>query len=69
MKREEKLQEICDRFNAQCPVGGVVTLEKDDGRILTTVTRSEAYVLSGHTPVIFVKGVTGCYALERVKIL
>jgi hypothetical protein len=33
----------------------------------TTRTRSAAYVLSGHTAVVFVDGVSGCVALDAVN--
>jgi hypothetical protein len=62
-----KLAEICDRFNAECPVGTEVLVKTDTRGNLITNTRSEAYVLSGHTAVIFVEGISGCYALDRVS--
>lgn len=60
------LQAQCDRFNAQYPIGFAVDLLKDNGETLRTVTRSIAQVLEGHTPVIWLKGVSGCYMLDRV---
>jgi hypothetical protein len=68
MKRPNpaKLQAQCDTFNACCPVGHKVALRLDNGLGLTTVTRSKAEVLSGHTAVIWLEGVTGCYLLDRV---
>lgn len=60
-------QEQVDAWNAgNNPVGCKVFLRKDDGSIFETVTRSEAEVLSGHTAVIWLKGVVGCYMLDRV---
>ena len=32
-------------------------------------TRSDAYVLSGHTAVVFITGVSGCVALDAVEIV
>lgn len=48
------------------PVGAPVTVEKDDGSKVETVTASKAWMMSGHTAVILLKGISGCYALDRV---
>lgn len=63
----KKLQAECDAFNAKCPVGSRVSVKLDfidEPRI--TVTTSEAQVLSGHSAVIWLAGVSGCYLLDRV---
>ena len=36
---------------------------------LRTRTRSEAQVLSGHSAVIWLDGVRGCYLLDRVRAI
>lgn len=59
-------QAAVDAWNARHPVGTPVTLRKDGGEIVEGVTTCAAYVLSGHSAVIFVSGVRGCYALDRV---
>ena len=66
-KKVSSLQAVCDRFNEAYPVGTSVTVQLD-GRDepFKTVTRSTAQVLSGHTAVIWLENVTGCYLLERV---
>ena len=61
-----KLQAACDKFNAAHPVGAAVTVLLDGGEVRETVTTSEAQVLSGHSAVIWLKGISGCYLLERV---
>ena len=61
-----KLQAACDKFNAAHQVGAAVSVELDGGEIRETITVSEAQVLSGHTAVIWLDGVSGCYDLERV---
>ena len=68
MKRPdpEALQRQCDDFNFFYPVGQKVTLLKDSGQLVDTVTRSEAQVLSDHSAVIWLEGVAGCYLLDRV---
>jgi hypothetical protein len=60
------LQQQCDQFNARFPVGQQVTVRKDDGSGMNTTTRSEAQVLSGHSAVIWLDGISGCYLLDRV---
>ncbi len=66
-KRIKKLQDRCDAFNAANPVGSRVLLQKDNApKPVETKTRSVAQVLSGHTAVIWLEGVTGCYLLDRV---
>ncbi len=47
-------------------IGQPVTVAKDDGSLVETVTRSTPWKLGG-TWVILVHGVTGGYALARVK--
>lgn len=51
---------------AETPIGTAVIVTRDDGRELTTKTRSEPWELCG-TPVIMVDGISGGYALERVR--
>lgn len=68
MKRPNlaKMQRQCKDWNAANPVGCDVVLTKDNGEKLHTRTISEAQILSGHTAVIWVEGVSGCYLLDRV---
>lgn len=63
------LQGQCDAFNARYPVGQRVSVRRDSGEGVTTTTRSAAQVLSGHTAVIWLDGITGCYLLDRVTPL
>jgi hypothetical protein len=66
----ESLQSTVDRFNARYPVGTRIRYWKAAGgkhqpsRMTRTVTR--ASVLSGHTPVVWVEGETGCISLTQV---
>jgi len=50
------------------PVGTAVIVRKDDGSHFHTKTRSMPWLLSGHTAVILVEGISGCYALERLTL-
>lgn len=64
-KQEKEVKDWNDRY----PVGQRVKVLKDSGELVETYTRSEAQVLSGHTAVIWLKGISGCYMLSRVKAL
>lgn len=63
----KKMQAECDAFNAANPVGTKVQVMLD-GRTepFDTTTRSEAQILSGHSAVIWLDNVSGCYLLDRV---
>lgn len=65
-KAAAKLQGACDKFNTANPVGTAVSVLLDGGEVRQTVTTSEAQVLSGHSAVIWLKDVSGCYLLDRV---
>lgn len=60
------LQKQCDEFNRLYPIGQRVSVRKDGGFGILTTTRSEAQVLSGHSAVIWIDGMSGCYLLDRV---
>jgi hypothetical protein len=53
-------------WNEKYPEGTQVTVRRDSGEILETVTRSEAWVDENGIPVILVKGISGYYKLDRV---
>lgn len=50
----------------QWPIGTPVTVQRGNGDLFETKTRSQPWLLSGHTWVILVQGISGCYALDRV---
>jgi hypothetical protein len=60
------LEQEVKGFNERFPVGTRVHVRKDLGELLTTRTRSEAWALSGHTPVVMLEGISGCYLLSRI---
>ena len=68
-KSAAQLQAACDKFNAAHQVGAAVRVELDGGDIRETITTSEAQVISGHTAVVWLKGISGCYLLDRVAPL
>jgi hypothetical protein len=67
MRKTTSLQKIVDKFNEahECPCEVEVTL--DFGEVITTKTRKNAHLLGGHTPVIWLEGISGCYRLDRVR--
>jgi hypothetical protein len=54
-------------WNSQHPVGTAVDVHLWTGETKRTITTTPAQMLSGHTAVIWLKGVSGCYALRCVK--
>lgn len=69
MKRRSQweVQKQVDEWNDRVEVGDTVVVQLDSGERLRTRTRSEADILGGHSPVVWLEGVAGCYALERVR--
>lgn len=63
----KKMQAECDRFNGKCPVGGKVLVKLDGVDVpFETTTKSEAQILSGHSAVVWMDNVSGCYLLSHV---
>ena len=65
----EQCQKIVDEWNAAHPVGTPVAVTQDDGSVVETTTRSEAWCLGHGEPVVKYAGRTGCYLLSRVRAL
>ena len=68
MKKIEKMQKSVDVFNEICQPGDSVIVKKDNGEVVRTTLKYPAQVLSGHTPVAWANGISGCYALDRFTI-
>ena len=68
-KRDEgSAEKAVAAWNAKHGVGTVVaywSLPTDEARIAKT--RTEAQLLSGHTAVVWLEGVSGCWALSHVR--
>jgi len=62
-------EKLIEEWNANNPIGTPVLVRRDNGDIERSCTRSIAWMLGGHTPVVQVDGVVGCYALERVSAI
>jgi hypothetical protein len=54
-------------WNAQHRPGIRVIVQGDDGKPFKTTTRSEAWLVGGHTAVINLTGISGGFRLDRVK--
>jgi len=62
----EVMQDKVEAFNKRNPVGTPVTVVKDFGERVETKVKYPAEVLSGHTAVVWLYGISGCYLLDRV---
>lgn len=67
--KKRHMQAAIEEYNRAVPIGTEVIVTKDDGKKIRTKTRSAAWVLGGHTPVIMIEGVTGCFLLDRIEII
>ena len=64
-----QLKHQIDDWNSQYPVGTAVRFHPVIGgpAYRERKTRTEAYVLSGHTACIFLEGESGCVALDACE--
>ncbi len=62
----EVMQSKVDAFNKRSPVGAPVTVVKDFGEKFETKVKYPAQILSVHTAVVWIEGISGCYDLDRV---
>ena len=62
----EVMQSKIEVFNKKHPVGSKVTVIKDLGEKIETEVRFPAEILSGHSTVVWLVGISGCYSLDRV---
>ena len=60
--------QLCDDWNAKHPIGTACSLRKDDGTVVETKTRSDAYVCNAGYAVIHLENVRGYYLLDRVQV-
>jgi hypothetical protein len=65
MLRSEKVAMV-NNWNRKYIPGQKVVVRLDGNTEQVTHTRSNAELLGGHTPVIWLEGFSGCYALDRV---
>ncbi len=62
-------QAFVDAWNAEHQVGVAVRVLLDSGEVKETKTTTPAQVLGGHTAVVWLEGVSGCYRLSRCAAL
>lgn len=67
-KTLSQLQAMVDHWNKTVPIGTPVQVANDFGKVSDTKTKSEAWLLGGHTPVVLLEGISGGYSLERVRV-
>ncbi len=67
MKDYAAQKRLADQWK-DAPEGTRVVVTKDDGTEVVTKTRSAGFLLGGHTACIMLEGISGCYALERVRL-
>lgn len=67
-KRDER---IVSEWNVKYPVGTIVRYWRGekDGFPSGRGAASAAYMLSGHTPVVWINGCRGCIALSHVEVV
>lgn len=58
-----------DRADQRTPVGTRVLVVRDNGDVLLTRTRSDAWTLGHGQVVVSVHGISGGYAIERVHVV
>lgn len=72
-KAEKKQLDLVNAWNKDHKPGIDVIVRMDDESDVRTKTRSEAYMLGasgnypGHTAVIMLEGIIGCYSIDRVR--
>jgi len=59
---------VADRWNKTYPVGMPVEVTRDNGKKTLTFTRAGAGIV-GDQAVIWLEGIRGCYALDRVRAI
>ncbi len=62
----ELKQQQVEAWNREHPVGSKVLVTRDNGETLETTVKREAELLGGHSPVAWVDGISGCYAISRI---
>ncbi len=72
-KAEKKQVELVNAWNKEHQPGIDVIVTMDDKKEVHTKTRSEAQMLGasgdypGHTAVVWLEDISGCYSLDRVR--
>jgi len=62
----ELKQQQVEAWNREHPIGSKVLVTRDNGETWETTVRIEAQLLGGHSPVAWIDGFSGCYAISRL---
>jgi len=62
----EVMKSKVEVFNQKHPEGSKVTVITDFGKRIETRVAGSARIIGGHTVVLWLEGLTGCYSLDRV---
>lgn len=65
----ERESQAVIEFNHLNRVGANVIVKLDNGTKTQTKTRSEAWLMGGHSAVVLLEGVSGAYSLHRVTVV
>lgn len=60
------LEHQINEWNRNVPEGSSVKVVKDNGDEFFTVTRSQAWIVGGHSALVLLRGISGGYLLDRV---
>lgn len=60
---------LVEFWNDNHPPGTEVDVTKDNGDVVRTKTRSEAWLLGGPIAVVMVEGISGGYQLDRISAI
>ena len=67
MSTPKNQQTAVNKWNRQHAIGTPVIVTLDDGTTRQTTTTSDAWLLGGHSAVIKLNSISGCYMLSRVE--
>lgn len=65
-KRQEQQRQLVIEWNRVHREGVAVDVQKDDGTVVRTKTRSAAWLMGEHSAMVLLDGISGGYSLERV---
>ena len=63
----KQLTEMVEKFNRNYPVGTTCVLHMDSGHKVRTRVTHKAIVMGFSTAVAWFEGISGCYAIDRVR--
>lgn len=66
MKTAKQMEFEARKAEKLSPIGLPVIVTRDDGTTLKTVTRSEPWLMGGHSWMVMVEGIAGGYSVARV---